>query len=1771
MSGLDLNQLRLILQHIEQQDANGKTIKYSATKEFKKLLSQNNQQINSQMTSICYEIIANPKERLHSRLYSLKFVTSCLLEGNIVFIETFQDHEIMDYFAEVAQESTFGFDSNTFGTMFLNSNNPNQVEQQNSQNFVRMLLECCVILSQVYPVRQNIQKAVSKFRQLIDTLKQGECFVPTDRKIQTQDISIIQNALIDQNYIGSSQNGLSQEEYYQNINTMNQASTTQQGLQGSKAPINKSQINKGGTPQPSLTESMAAKIKGLNINDYNQLYKENLKLLEQIRQSCIQHLDYDQQIDQFLKKLTDVKKMFDNCNVRDDEIENKAAMISIVDQEVIDCLQQYKKTKNADNLVNYFLVQYEQTYTGFLGEALPNQQAPSTGQIKGQSQKKIDEQKMKEQQLEEQRLEQEQRELEQLQNERNQQMLEMKEKERQRLEEEEAKWNQQKLLQEQQEQEKQQQLKKQKEQEMQRQLEQEKQQQLLKKKQEEEIQRQHEKQIELERQKEIERQKEQERQHQMLMKQKEEELEKQRQLQIQQEKEKQIKLQQQQQSSMIKNPQQQSQIKSNYMNNENINDEEEDDGIYRGVPNQGNSNPGFKNSNNYNIYKSHHNKMPSVIEEEVEDIEKSNKNSSQIKQDMNGPSKRYHSQLNQSAQKSSFEMRNSKFQAALNQMADQERSKLRESRLSVRSNYELEKSSSMSRFDPNKSKPVISKGVSRDEHKAAINKEKEEKVKLEKVIFGKEAEINSQKDAMKLMTKEMIELKTVNDHLEKDILKYQQKIQLYESGNVREGDKYIEKINILENEINTLKADLSLSDDKYRMLHEQKQQLEIQIAELQNELKEIKEKNSKLERELDSEKMKQSKLEERVTERLSNTQSQLEKEISFITVEKTQLEGKMRKMNEDHIKLTQQYSNLSEEHKHVKNDFANYRQQSDLIQSGIDKQNSKSSKQLEEQEAIIKDLRKQTQKLSDENKKLFDQNKLVQQEIEIKEQQIDTLNDKILSLENDRLSFNQEMKTEIKTTNENHKYIEMRTKWQDEKNLHLENLNKFKKDMKQLQDIKDQLQTQLIEAQRQVNELQNQLVQQNNNHSEEMAKLLKEKQQQSAQQQKQQMEKGEYEEIINQIQRDLLQKNKLIEELQLDSEKQIREEKAKVSALTVKVQQLEQANQEIIPDNKQSESEISKLKLLVDQHQDDLKKQIKLNQEQNELLFNIHKELAQEKKNFDEYREKNNILNDQIVKAGLQISQYEHEIQEQNKQCAQLKEQNHNLTQQVKDLQDKLEQAKQPDKQLLDQIEELQQINTQLHARIDQLMLEASKMQQYQDQQIPFQEQEVGGMQMAKTQPKKFNAQKPQEIIIQQDVDNMATNSMLSDARRINDCLDDQNGKENKQVSAFKYDSEQRQNMHQQQNQLKLSEMGKRGQQYISPQSREVKNRPLSYDKFNSQNNHQTTIQNKVSPRYFEAQDNFETIPVNFAQDMRQIDPESAALIFPFQNPIQYYENKAPKVIKGKLVRNDYNLFSYLPNNPQVMYRFKRGCLKENFPLFQNEEIQIGLISRLMVNDRADILEIILYFTNRTEDIISDLQVYYNPGKTNTLELEPQELDTEILPGVQKSQRLLIGINEIPFEIIQLDFSYRCKHQNRRYTLAIPNTINKFFEPKVIDISTFKYLWGNSKDQMYRSEEIYLEEKVAKSSYDFLNYFKNFMEINEAKQQDYLLGLNETKVGGCFQLRASNTRFLMKVSIGPNGQAVFQVCLIDQPVDELQNCVLEHIIQTFSLIFRSDQ
>lgn len=99
------------------------------------------------------------------------------------------------------------------------------------------------------------------------------------------------------------------------------------------------------------------------------------------------------------------------------------------------------------------------------------------------------------------------------------------------------------------------------------------------------------------------------------------------------------------------------------------------------------------------------------------------------------------------------------------------------------------------------------------------------------------------------------------------------------------------------------------------------------------------------------------------------------------------------------------------------------------------------------------------------------------------------------------------------------------------------------------------------------------------------------------------------------------------------------------------------------------------------------------------------------------------------------------------------------------------------------------------------------------------------------------------------------------------------------------------------------------------------------------------------------------------------------------------------------------------------------------------------MISRLLQEETLEYLEIILYFTNKSEEILTDFTINFNPGacmsisfkycwlilllwKDITLEAEPTHMDSELLPGVQKTQRIILVFTEVPFEITLADVSY---------------------------------------------------------------------------------------------------------------------------------------------------
>ena len=101
-------------------------------------------------------------------------------------------------------------------------------------------------------------------------------------------------------------------------------------------------------------------------------------------------------------------------------------------------------------------------------------------------------------------------------------------------------------------------------------------------------------------------------------------------------------------------------------------------------------------------------------------------------------------------------------------------------------------------------------------------------------------------------------------------------------------------------------------------------------------------------------------------------------------------------------------------------------------------------------------------------------------------------------------------------------------------------------------------------------------------------------------------------------------------------------------------------------------------------------------------------------------------------------------------------------------------------------------------------------------------------------------------------------------------------------------------------------------------------------------------------------------------------------LIYPFEEPKDYFKYKAPKKIKGYLIKYDFYQFMNLPNSGQNMTRFKKGCLKSKAIIFENDFLQIGSISSIEIhNNGKNYLKIELYFLNKSDTTLVNSNFQY--------------------------------------------------------------------------------------------------------------------------------------------------------------------------------------------------
>lgn len=123
-------------------------------------------------------------------------------------------------------------------------------------------------------------------------------------------------------------------------------------------------------------------------------------------------------------------------------------------------------------------------------------------------------------------------------------------------------------------------------------------------------------------------------------------------------------------------------------------------------------------------------------------------------------------------------------------------------------------------------------------------------------------------------------------------------------------------------------------------------------------------------------------------------------------------------------------------------------------------------------------------------------------------------------------------------------------------------------------------------------------------------------------------------------------------------------------------------------------------------------------------------------------------------------------------------------------------------------------------------------------------------------------------------------------------------------------------------------------------------------------------------------------------------------------------------------------------------------------------------------------------------------------------------------------------------------------------------TLNKFLQPKMTDAAGFKYRWKGESSNLFKSETLDLNPRIAKSVYDFKKYLPNLIDLTPHKEYDYVSGVEDYKLCGIFEVGNGNLEVLMKVITQPNKKALFQVACKNAEIAEF-------LIRTMVFLFRN--
>ncbi|XP_033167686.1 AP-2 complex subunit alpha [Drosophila mauritiana] len=158
-------------------------------------------------------------------------------------------------------------------------------------------------------------------------------------------------------------------------------------------------------------------------------------------------------------------------------------------------------------------------------------------------------------------------------------------------------------------------------------------------------------------------------------------------------------------------------------------------------------------------------------------------------------------------------------------------------------------------------------------------------------------------------------------------------------------------------------------------------------------------------------------------------------------------------------------------------------------------------------------------------------------------------------------------------------------------------------------------------------------------------------------------------------------------------------------------------------------------------------------------------------------------------------------------------------------------------------------------------------------------------------------------------------------------------------------------------------------------------------------------------------------------------------------------------------------------NNSSAVYNTKKFLFKNNGVLFENEMLQIGVKSEF----RQNLGRLGLFYGNKTQVPLTNFNPVLQWSAEDALKLNVQMKGVEptLEAGAQIQQLLTAECIEDYADAPTIEISFRYNGTQQKFSIKLPLSVNKFFEPTEMNAESFFARWKNLSGEQQRSQKVF--------------------------------------------------------------------------------------------------